>query len=117
MPHLSCLISHASSLMPHASCLISHASCPMPHAPHSSFADRLLHHLLIDRHDSSALGRIVFELANDATERLAQGARAEALLPRGIPGDGDERTARNLQIDAEAREVIARRAEDRPLRL
>src|SRR5205085_11801912 len=104
-------------LTSHASCPKPHAPCLMPHAPHSSFADRLLHHLLIDRHDATAFGRIVFELANDATERLAQGARAEALLPRGIPGDGDERTARDLQIDAEAREVIARRAEDRALRL
>src|SRR5438270_3469803 len=83
----------------------------------SSFAYRFLHHLLVDRDDAAAFGGIELQAADDAAEGLAQGARAEAFLARGFPGDGDERAAGDLEIDAEAREVIARRPEDRAFRL
>ena len=76
--------------------------------------DRLLDHGFVDReHARAGVGGIEFETADDAAEGLAQRAGAEALLARGVPGDGDQRAARDLQVDAEALEVRARRAEDR----
>src|SRR5581483_1740460 len=81
-------------------------------------ADRLLHHVLVDG-DRAASGRrgIELEIANHAPVCLAQSAGAEAFLARGVPGDGDERAARDLQVDAEALKVRARCAKDRLLGL
>src|SRR5437763_17203482 len=90
--HPSSFILHPSSFILHPSSFILHPSSFIIHP--SSFPYRLLHHLLINRHHSPALGRIVSEVADDAAARLAQRARAEALLPRGAPGAGDDRAAR-----------------------
>src|SRR5262249_21390946 len=80
--------------------------------------DGCLDHGLVDGQNARAgVGRIEFEIANHAAESLAQRARAEALLPRGVPGDGDQRAAGDLQVDAEALEERPRGAEDRLLRL
>src|SRR3954454_21063032 len=89
-----------------------------PRASLLAAGDRLLDHGFVDRDDVRAgVGGIELEAADDAPEGLAQRARAEALLARGIPGDGDQCTARDLQVDAESLEVRARGAEDRRLRL
>src|SRR5436190_16047167 len=74
-------------------------------------ADRPLHHLFIHRDHSLSLGGIELEIANHAAIRVAQRARTEAFLSRGIPRDRDECAARDLKIDTEALEVFARRAE------
>src|SRR5215212_1359338 len=91
--------------------------------PRSSFSrsavsarNGLSHHLFVDG-DHPPLGRIELQAADDAAVRLAQGAGAEALLAGGVPGDGDERAARDLQVDAERGEVVARGAENRRVRL
>src|SRR5712692_5382690 len=68
--------------------------------------NRVLHHVFIDGDDAgAAVDGIELQIANHAAERLAQSAGAEALLPRGVPGDGDQRAAGDLQVDAEALEV------------
>src|SRR5213075_270208 len=90
--------------------------CPLP----TSLTDDGLHPLLIDRERPFLAvggGGVEFETADDAAEGLAQGAGAEAFLARRFPGDRDERVAGDLEVDAEACEVVARRAEDRSLRL
>src|SRR5437763_7974107 len=83
----------------------------------SAMADNGAHHLLIDR--QSLPGGVGLELkaADDAAEGLAERAGAEAFLVRGFPRDRDEGAAGDLEVDAEAREVVARRPEDRALRL
>src|SRR6185436_3923206 len=78
--------------------------------------NRALHHLLVDR-QRAAGGGLELESADDAAIRFAQRARAEALLPRRVPRDGDQRAARDLQIDIETPEVFARSPEDRGVRL
>src|ERR1041384_8029247 len=65
--------------------------------------DGALHHLLVDRQRAGG-GGIEFEAADDTPVDLAQRARAEALLLRRIPGDRNQRAARDLQVDAEALE-------------
>src|SRR2546428_5513274 len=76
-------------------------------------SNSLLDHVLIDGDDAGAArGRVEFEIANHAPERLAQCASAEAFLAGGVPGDGDERAARDLQIDPELLKVSARGAKD-----
>src|SRR5947199_9170173 len=56
-----------------------------------SLSNRLMHHLFVDGHHTAALGWVELHSADHAAERLAQRSRAEAFLPRGFPGDGDER--------------------------
>src|SRR5574341_436898 len=83
-----------------------------------SAGDGVPHHLLVDRDHALRVGcRIELEVADHPTIGLVQRAGAETLLARGVPGDGDERAARDLQIDTESFEVLARGAEDRRLRL
>src|SRR5437867_3803534 len=101
---------HPSSLSPHPLSLGSGALLPP--------RDGRFHHILVNGDYLAVLrGRFEFETANHAPESLAQRAGAEAFLAGGIPGDGDERAARDLQIDSEALKVGARSAEDRTLRL
>src|SRR5436305_1619084 len=89
-----------------------------PRASLLAAGDRLLDHGFVDGDDMrSGVGGIELEAADDAPEGLAQRARAEALLARRVPGDGDQCAARDLQVDAESLEVGARGAEDRRLRL
>jgi len=89
-----------------------------PRGPLLAAGDRLLDHGLVDGDDVRAgISGIEFETADHASEGLAQRARAEALLARGVPGDGDQRAPRDLQVDAEPLEVGARGAEDRRFRL
>src|SRR5688500_13415726 len=89
--------------------------------PGVSARDRSADHLLVDGDDGLAVfcggSRVEFEAADHAPENLAQRAGAEAFLTRGIPGDVDECAAGDLQVNAEAFEVIARRPEDRAFRL
>src|SRR5437588_194259 len=95
---------HRSSLIVHRSSFAGRPRLP----PRNG----LLHHVLVDGDRAGAGGGgVELDVANHAPERLAQRAGAEALLVRGVPGDGDESAARDLQIDAEALEVGARSAE------
>src|SRR5436305_9285007 len=83
----------------------------------SAMADYGAHHLLINRQSLLRAVGLELQAADDAAEGLAQRAGAEAFLAGGFPGDSDERAARDLEVDAEAGEVVARRPEDRALRL
>src|ERR1043166_3330450 len=83
----------------------------------SAMSDDAIHHFFVDRQRLPRALGIEFEAADDAAEGLAQCAGAEALLVRGFPGDGDERAARDLEVDTETGEVVARGAEDRAFRL
>src|SRR5437763_895596 len=83
----------------------------------SAMSDYGAHHLLINRQRLALAAGVELQAADDAAESLAQRAGAEALLARRFPGDGDERAAGDLEVDAESREVVARRPEDRSLRL
>src|ERR1051325_5212715 len=78
--------------------------------------DRAADHLLVDG-DDAALRGLELHGPDDAAVRFAQRACAEALLPGGVPGDGDERAAGDVQVDAVRREVLPRGAEDRAVRL
>src|SRR5438445_3735582 len=92
-----------SSLIPHPS------SLSFPGGSRISAGKGALHHVLVDGDDAAAaIGRIELQIANHAPECLAQGAGAEAFLAGGVPGDGDQRGARDLQVDAEALEVRPR---------
>src|SRR5947199_5476559 len=98
----------ASAFIPHPSSLsLACRSC-------LATVYRLLHHVFINGDDAgAAVDGIELQIANHAPERFAQGAGAEALLLRRVPGDGDQRATGDLQVDAEALEVGARGAEDR----
>src|SRR5437588_13078042 len=73
---------------------------------HLTAGDGALDHLLVDRDDGlAAIGGIELDVADNAPEGLAERPRPEAVLPRGVPGGGDERAARDLEVDAEAQEV------------
>src|SRR5438128_181239 len=91
---------------------------PRPRRSLLARGDGLLDHVLVDGEDACAgVGGIELQMADHAAEGFAERAGAEALLPRGVPGDGDQRAASDLQIDAEALEERARGAEDRSFRL
>src|SRR5437764_15209798 len=88
-----------------------------PRSPLFAAGNSLLDHSLVDGNDVRAgVSGIEFETADHAAEGLAQRARAKALLARGIPGDGDQRATRDLQVDAEPLEVGARSTVDRGVR-
>src|SRR5436305_5536789 len=83
----------------------------------SAMADYGAHHLLIDRQSLLRTVGLELQAADDAAEGLAERTGAEAFLARGFPRDRNEGAARDLEVDAETREVVARRPEDRALRL
>src|SRR3954464_8908341 len=89
-----------------------------PRASLFAAGDRLLDHGFVHGDDVRAGMRgIELETADDAPEGLAKRARAEAFLACGVPGDGDQCAARDLQVDTKPLKVRARGAEDRRLRL
>src|ERR1043165_5133798 len=95
-----------------------HAESAFDGSPGLAAGDGALDHRLVDGDDVRAgVGGVELDVADDAAEGLAQRARAEALLAGGVPGDCDQGAASDLQVDAEALEVGARRAEHRRLRL
>src|SRR5438132_5733427 len=100
-----------SSLIPHPS------SLSFPGCSRISAGKGALHHVLVDGDDAAAIGRIELQTANHAPECLAQGAGAEAFLASGVPGDGDQRRTRDLQVDSEALEIRPGGAEDRAVGL
>src|SRR5438132_4779177 len=78
----------------------------------------LLDHVLVDGNDAGAAHRrIELEIAYHPPDGLAQRTGAKALLASGVPGDGDECTARDLQVDPESLKVGTRGAEDRAVGL
>src|SRR5207244_6252892 len=86
--------------------------------PHFAAGDGALHHLLVDRDDvCAAVDGIELDVADDTPEGLAERARPEAFLAGRVPGDGNERAAGDLEVDAEALEVGARGAEHGGIRL
>src|SRR5579859_1651750 len=103
---------------PHSSFILLPSSLSFRRRPRLASGDRLFDHVLIDGDRAgAATAGIELQIANHAAERLTQSAGAEALLPRGIPGDGDQRAAGDLQVDAEALEIGARSAKNRRIRL
>src|SRR3954453_17152584 len=89
-----------------------------PRASLFAAGDRLLDHSFVHGDDVRAGMRgIELETADDAPEGLAKRARAEAFLACGVPSDGDQCAARDLQVDTKPLKVRARSPKDRRLRL
>src|SRR5260370_6172015 len=73
--------------------------------------DGPLDHRFIDGHDATC-GGLEFQMADDTSENLAEGAGAETPPPGCIPGDGHHRSTPDLQVDTEAVGVETRGAEE-----